>query len=95
MTTSDNDQQSDKLGRGSRAGLGLALLAGAAAVFVVCALAQSAAGSSMFSSSYPADDSLIQSLLANVTFYPGWLATLALGGYGALFVVSSFFDAEN
>jgi hypothetical protein len=71
------------------------MLAGAVAVFVICSLVQSAGDSSMFSSGYPADDSIVQSLLINVTFYPGWIATIALGGYGTLMLASSFFDPES
>lgn len=54
-----------------------ALFGGAVAVFIVASIIQAACGSSMFSSSY-ASTSLVQDLLINVTFLPGWLLTAAL-----------------
>lgn len=53
-------------------------------VFIVCSIVQGACGSSMFSSSYPGSDNAVQGLLANLTFYPGWLLTLGLCARGAV-----------
>ena len=54
-------------------------------VFVGAAIIQAACGSCMFSSSY-SSTSLVQDLLINVTFWPGWLLTavLILAGVGKL-----------
>jgi hypothetical protein len=61
---------------------GLLMIGAAVVVFIICAVVQGACGSSMFSSSYSSSTGAIQSLLVNLTFYPGWLLTgvLALGG---------------
>ena len=71
-----------KAGRGT----GLALVAAAFGVFIVCSLIQAAGGSSMFSASYADPDNFLLGLLMNVTFYPGWLLTgaLTLGGLGLM-----------
>lgn len=66
---------------------GLAYLAGAVGVFVVCSIIQSMGDTSMFSSTYYEPDNFILDLLIVVTFYPGWLMTaaLAFGGVAAIF----------
>lgn len=53
-------------------------LGGAAAVFIICSLVQAAGGSSMFSSEYYPPDSALLDLAMNLTFWPGWLISLAL-----------------
>lgn len=59
------------------------LLIGAGiAVFVVCSIVQAAGGTHMFSGSFPEPDSLILEFLIQVTWWPGWLATIALIGTG-------------
>lgn len=57
---------------------GLKMLVAGVAVFVVCAIIQAACGSSMFSTSYSDSGSTLKELLINVTFWPGWMLTVAL-----------------
>lgn len=64
-------------------GTSLGLIGAAAGVFIVCSLVQGAFGSSMFSSQY-SDPGLVGGLLINLTYWPGWLATTFLTGFGLL-----------
>ena len=64
-------------------GTSLGLIGVAAVVFIVCSLVQGAFGSSMFSSQY-SDPGLVGGLLINVTYWPGWAATIFLAGIGLL-----------
>jgi hypothetical protein len=68
---------------------GTASIAAGVAVFIVCWIIQAAAGgSSMFSMSY-AGGGFFQTLLVTVTFWPGWLATLALIGKGVMDLIDN------
>jgi len=71
------------------------MLAGAALVFALSSMLQAVGHSSMFSSDYPASDNFIQGLLVNLTFYPGWIATVALGGLGLLSLAGSLMASEQ
>ncbi len=73
----------------AKAGTGLAYVAAGIAVFIVCVIIQAASGSSMFSTSYPADVSAVQDILINVTFYPGWIAAIGLVVTGVRSMVTS------
>ena len=63
------------------------LIAAGIAVFIVASIIQAVLGSSMFSSSYTSTG-LVQDLLINVTFWPGWLLTIALIIAGARLLVT-------
>jgi hypothetical protein len=66
-------------------------IAAGAAVFAVCWMIQATMGdSSMFSMGYT-ERGFFQGLLVNVTFWPGWLATVALIGSG----VAEMMDSGN
>ena len=74
-------------------------IAGGIAVFVVSWIIQAAMGdSTMFSMSY-VDKGLIQGLLVNLTFWPGWLFTVILIGSGAMELIdgddTSDFDSRS
>jgi hypothetical protein len=62
--------------------VGALLIGGAAAVFTVCSIVQGMGHSSMFSTSYPPPSSGFLDLLMNLTFFPGWMATVGLGLLG-------------
>lgn len=53
-----------------------AYVGAAIAVFIICSLVQTAGDSSMFSQGYYEPDSAILDIAMNVTFWPGWLATV-------------------
>lgn len=57
---------------------GLLTIAAGAGVFILCSIIQGMGGSSMFSTTYSEPDNLVVDLLINLTFYPGWLMTVAL-----------------
>lgn len=61
----------------------------AVAIFVVCSIAQGMGGSSMFSTSYQNPDNPILGLLINVTFWPGWIASLGFATIGVAQLVST------
>lgn len=46
-------------------------------LFIVCCIIQAACGSSMFSSTYRSTG-LLATLLINVTFWPGWIASVGI-----------------
>jgi hypothetical protein len=57
-------------------------------VFVICSIVQAIGGSNMFTDRYYPPDNLILDLLMQITWWPGWLATigcLLYGGSQALF----------
>jgi hypothetical protein len=54
------------------------LIVGGIAVFIVCSIIQASGGSSMFSQSYYPPDNAFIDLLMNLTWWPGWIATLGL-----------------
>ena len=55
------------------------------AVFIVCSIIQGLAGSSMFSNYYTSTGFVLD-LLVNVTFRPGWLATVGLIATGVFYL---------
>ena len=58
------------------------MILGGIAVFIVSWIVQATMGdSSMFSTTY-VDRGLVQALLVNVTFWPGWVVTVGLIGSG-------------
>jgi len=63
----------DSVSRGKSA---LWIVAGVA-VFVVCCIIQGACGSSMFSGSYYSNG-WVSDILINLTFWPGWIASIGL-----------------
>jgi hypothetical protein len=66
-------------------------IAAGAAVFTVCWIVQATMGdSSMFSMEYT-ERGFFQGLLVNITFWPGWLATVALIGSG----IAEMMDSED
>ena len=67
--------------QGKTTGFGIGMLVAAAGLFLVCSLIQAAYGSSMFDSTY-SDPGFLGSMLVTVTFWPGWLGTVALAASG-------------
>ncbi|MDR1016480.1 MAG: zinc-ribbon domain-containing protein [Coriobacteriales bacterium] len=63
---------------GTCVAVGFILLAAAVVVFLICNVCQGLGGSSMFSTRYTNAGDLGTSLLVNLTFYPGWIITIAL-----------------
>lgn len=91
-TTGSGDEELRRIeAEETRAGLvsGALSLVGAVVVFVIASFCQSLVGSSMFSMSYYRPDNFLFDLLANLTFYPGWLLTAILVGVGIVGLVSA------
>lgn len=70
----------------ARVGPAVAFFLGGLLVFVLCNLVQELAGSSMFSLSATETTGGLR-LLANLTFWPGWVIALALIGVGVVLLV--------
>ena len=62
--------------------IGMKWVGAAVAVFVLCSIIQAMGDSDMFSTSYYEPDSPILDLLMNLTFFPGWFATVAFAFKG-------------
>ena len=88
MSGTSNPQGNGDSGRSKSLGTGVGLLVAAAALFGVCSLVQHAFGSSMFDSKY-SDVGLMGGLLLNITWWPGWLGTILIGGLGVLTIFGS------
>jgi len=63
-------------------GISLGFIGAGVVVFIVCSLVQGAFGSSMFSNRYR-DPGVVGAILINLTFFPGWIATIVLAAFGA------------
>lgn len=87
---SQADGSSEGVGnvRASGVLLGIGLLAAGATLFGLCSWVQHHYGSSMFESSY-VDPGLLGEILINITFWPGWLGTIALAGTGVFALIQS------
>lgn len=68
--------------------MGVIFLVGAAGVLAVCGLIQGACGSSMFSRTYSSSLGPVQTIVVNLTFYPGWLATVVLALIGLRLLIA-------
>jgi hypothetical protein len=71
---------------------GLARIGLGVAVFVVCSIVQGAGGSNMFTSSFERPDNPLLELGMQMTWWPGWIATVGLvlsGLLGLLGVLDS------
>jgi uncharacterized membrane protein len=67
---------------------GLPMIGLGVVVFIVCSIIQAVFGSSMFDGSYyPSRAGFLGAILINLTFWPGWMATILsiLGGIGSMF----------
>ena len=73
-----------KSGPSSGRSASLLLIGAGIVVFIVCSIAQAAGGSSMFTTSFKDPDNPVLGLLVQVTWWPGWILTVALIGRGIL-----------
>ena len=73
----------------STPGHGIALIAAGVVLFLICNGVQGMVGSSMFESNYYGDPDAGTAALVNLTFYPGWIGTIALIGWGVVMLFSS------
>jgi hypothetical protein len=70
-------------------GGGVGLILGGIAVFVVCSIIQGAGGTSMFSQSFESTDNAFMDLLLQITWWPGWIASIGLIVIGVRTLVQS------
>ncbi|MFZ2501838.1 MAG: hypothetical protein WAW88_04065 [Nocardioides sp.] len=53
-------------------------------IFALCSVIQAMGGSSMFEQEYQVPGNILMDLLMQVSWWPGWIATLAFVGLGVL-----------
>jgi uncharacterized membrane protein YvbJ len=80
-----------KSNKGRSLALGALLIAAGVVVFIICNIIQGMGNSSMFSMTYVEPDNAVLDLLLNVTFYPGWIATIGLIIYGGRTIIRGLF----
>jgi len=64
--------------KSSSPGVGIGMIVGAVAVFVICSIIQGAAGSSMFTQSFYSTGNALLDTLVSISWWPGWIASVGL-----------------